>query len=185
MALPLHRYRDMETQNLSTSEMTLENRSQKSSETSLRKVYLHKRASVLRESFGKNRENVKSFINEIESSTFNATKDELLFAQSLTWMQAHLHTEGNIADLAKSFSVSVRKVQRLFTFFLDRTYTSVLLDMRIEAAKSYLMQQKNSVGEVATLVGIPDHAYFTYLFRKITGVTPTEFRMGLIKQQIS
>lgn len=175
----------METQNLSTSDVTLENRNQKSSEMSLRKVYLHKRALVLRESFAKNRENVKSFVSEIESSSFNATKDELLFVQSLAWMQSNLHTEGHIANLAQVLSVSVRKIQRLFTFFLDRTYTSVLLDMRMEAAKSYLMQQKNSVGEVATLVGIPDHAYFTYLFRKITGVTPTEFRMGLIKQQIA
>lgn len=175
----------METQNLMTSDVTLENRGHKSSEMSLRKVYLNKRAVVLRESFEKNRESVKSFVGEIESSNFNATKDELLFAQSLTWMQTNLHTEGNITNLATGLNVSVRKIQRLFTFFLDRTYTSVLLDMRMEAAKSYLMQQKNSVGEVATLVGIPDHAYFTYLFRKSTGVTPTEFRMGLIKQQIA
>lgn len=150
---------------------------------SIRKMYLNKRATVLRESFQQNSANIEGFVSEVESSTFNATRDELLFAQCLSWMQDNLYKDANISDLAKQLSVSVRKVQRLFSFFLDRTYTSVLLDMRIESAKSYLSQHKNSVGEVAFMVGIKDHAYFTYLFRKATGMTPTEFRLNLIEQQ--
>jgi len=149
---------------------------------SIRKMYLAKRAAVLRDNLQKNG-NIEAFVRDVESSNFNATKDELLFAQCLGWMQDNLYKEANIADLAKQLSVSVRKVQRLFSFFLDRTYTSVLLDMRIESAKSYLSQHKNSVGEVAYMVGIKDHAYFTYLFRKATGMTPTEFRLSLIEQQ--
>lgn len=150
---------------------------------SIRKVYLNKRALVLRKSFEQNRENIQSFVREVESSSFNATRDELLFAQCLSWMQDNLYKDANISDLARELGVSVRKVQRLFSFFLDRTYTSVLLDMRIESAKGYLAQHKNSVGEVAYMVGIKDHAYFTYLFRKTTGMTPTEYRLSLIQKQ--
>jgi transcriptional regulator GlxA family with amidase domain len=152
--------------------------------TSIKKLYLNKRAKVLRDTFEKNA-NVQGFVSEVESSAFNATKDELLFAKSLTWMQNSLQTEANIAELAKVLSVSVRKIQRLFSFFLDRTYTSVLLDMRIEAAKAYLSQQKYSIGEVGFLVGIKDHAYFTYLFRKKSGMTPSEHRISLIQAEIA
>lgn len=150
---------------------------------SIRKMYISKRANVLRDSFEQNSGNIEQFVREVESSSFNATRDELLFAHCLSWMQDNLYKDANIADLAKQLSISVRKVQRLFSFFLDRTYTSVLLDMRIESAKNYLSQHKNSVGEVAYMVGIRDHAYFTYLFRKATGMTPTEFRLTLIEQQ--
>lgn len=150
---------------------------------SIRKMYLNKRATVLRDAFKQHSENIQDFVKEVESSTFNATRDELLFANCLTWMQDNLYKDANIADLAKHLCVSVRKVQRLFSFFLDRTYTSVLLDMRIEYAKGCLSQHKNSVGEVAYMVGIRDHAYFTYLFRKATGMTPTEYRLSLIEQQ--
>lgn len=152
--------------------------------TSVRRLYLNKRASVLRESFTQNRHDIEHFVHDVESSSFNATKDELLFARSLSWMQSNLHNEANIADLGKFLGVSVRKVQRLFSFFLDRTYTNVLLDMRIEAAKGYLSQHKNSVGEVAYLIGVRDHAYFTYLFRKATGMTPSEFRLSLIQSHV-
>jgi transcriptional regulator GlxA family with amidase domain len=152
--------------------------------TSVRKLYLNKRASVLRESFVQNRHDIEHFVHDVESSSFNATKDELFFASSLSWMQSNLHNEASIAELGKFLGVSVRKVQRLFSFFLDRTYTNVLLDMRIEAAKGYLSQHKNSVGEVAYLIGVKDHAYFTYLFRKATGMTPSEYRLSLIQSHV-
>ncbi|MCP5464502.1 MAG: AraC family transcriptional regulator [Deltaproteobacteria bacterium] len=46
-------------------------------------------------------------------------------------------------------------------------------------------QHKKFVGEVAYLVGIKDHAYFTYLFRKETGMTPTEYRLSLMQSQFA
>ena len=150
---------------------------------SVRKLYLNKRADVLRGSFEQKQGNIQNFVAEVLSSSFNATKDELLFANSLQWMQENLHKEAAIGELAQNLSVSVRKIQRIYSFFLKRTYTNVLLDMRIEAAKGYLSQHKNSVGEVAYLIGIKDHAYFTYLFRKATGSTPSEYRLSLMKNQ--
>lgn len=152
---------------------------------SIRKLYLSKRARAIKDSFEQKRDSLQEFVKEVESSSFNATRDELLFAQCLNWMQENLYKDANISDLARELGVSVRKVQRLFSYFLDRTYTSVLLDMRIECAKNYLAQHKNSVGEVAYMVGIKDHAYFTYLFRKSTGMTPTEYRLSLIQQQFA
>lgn len=151
---------------------------------SVRKLYLNKRAVALRESFQQRAHNISNFVQEVQSSTFNATRDELLFAQCLSWMQENLFKEANIIDLAAELKVSVRKIQRLFSFFLSKTYTSVLLDMRIETAKHYLSQHKNTIGEVGFMVGIKDHAYFTYLFRKTTGMTPSEYRLSLIQQQV-
>ncbi|MBF0107383.1 MAG: helix-turn-helix transcriptional regulator [Deltaproteobacteria bacterium] len=174
----------MQKQTENLQEVTrLQTISTKPRSPSIRKLYLNKRANVLRESFEQNNHNIQDFVKDVESSSFNATRDELLFAQCLNWMQENLYRDANIADLAKEIGVSVRKIQRLFSFFLQRTYTSVLLDMRIESAKAYLAQHKNSVGEVAYMVGIKDHAYFTYLFRKATEMTPTEYRLSLIQQQ--
>lgn len=176
----------METQTQQTNEgQTTMNTASENQTVSIRKTYLNKRATVLRDSFETKRNSVGEFVREVEASTFNATKDELLFAKSLTWMQGNLHNDANISDLAERLEVSVRKIQRLFSFFLKRTYTNVLLDMRIEAAKGFLAQHKNSVGEVAYLVGIKDHAYFTYLFRKETGMTPTEYRLSLMQSQFA
>lgn len=154
-----------------------------SNTSSIKKAYLEKRACFLRENFNKKTNELHKFIEEVSSSQFNPTKDEIIFAKSLAWMKEHISQDAAIADLAKELDISVRKIQRIFSFFLDRTYTSVLLDLRIEAAKEWLGYQKYSVGEVAYLVGIKDHAYFTYLFRKTVGMTPSEYRINLIQKQ--
>lgn len=151
---------------------------------SIRKVYLNKRAAIIRDTLAGAQNDIGGFIRQIQSREFNATKDEILFSRCLQWMRDNLHTEANIGDAARDLGVSVRKVQRLFSFFIDKSYTSILLDLRIDAAKNYLREMKNSVGEVAYLVGIPDHAYFTFLFRKTTGITPTDFRATLMRDQI-
>lgn len=146
---------------------------------SVRKMYLNKRAHVIRENLEANAHQIESLIDEIQSNEFNATKDELLFSNCLRWMQNHMHLDTHITKIAKEFGVSVRKIQRLFSFFAGKTYTTVLLDMRMEQAKIYLRENKRSIGEVAFLVGIKDHAYFTYLFRKHTEQTPSQFRSGI------
>ena len=144
--------------------------------TSIRKLYLSRRAEIISKNLEKSSEGVSRFVEEICDPDFNATKDEALFAKCLNWMEENLHTKASIKDLARHLEVSVRKVQRLFSFFAKKSYTTLLLDMRVEAAKGYLARLNNSIGEVAFLVGIKDHAYFTYLFRKNTGKTPSEFR---------
>ena len=144
--------------------------------TSVRKTYLTRRAEIIRETFKSHQNNFDLFIQEVQSDKFRATKDEMVFAACLQWMQKELHTEAKIATLATELKISIRKIQRLFVFFLQSSYTTVLLEMRLAAAKGYLKDAQNSIGAVGLLVGIKDHAYFTYLFRKTFGVTPSEFR---------
>ena len=149
---------------------------------SIRKQYLSKRAGLIRQSFGVQEFKLETFINDIQSHEFNATKDELMFAQCLQWMQQNLHLDAHITKLAKGFDISVRKIQRLFSFFTGKTYTTVLLEMRLDESKKYLAELKRTIGEVAYLTGIKDHAYFTYLFRKHTGLTPSQYRLSLMKE---
>lgn len=149
---------------------------------SIRKMYLNKRAGLIRQSFGQPEFVMQNLIQEIQSQQFNATKDELMFAECLKWMQQQLHLDAHITQLAKQFDISVRKIQRLFSFFTGKTYTTVLLEMRLDESKKYLAEHKRSIGEVAYLAGIKDHAYFTYLFRKHTGLTPSQYRLSLMKE---
>lgn len=159
----------------------METKSSDNGVQSVRKTYLNKRAEQIRENLNLSDVVFERVIQDIQSQSFNATRDELLFAECLQWMKSQLHLEGHITLLAKNFDVSVRKIQRLFSFFTKKTYTTFLLEMRIEESKKYLAEHKRSIGEVAYLVGIKDHAYFTYLFRKHTGMTPSQYRLTLMK----
>lgn len=54
--------------------------------------------------------------------------------------------------------------------------------MRVEKAKEYLLQKDILAYEVANLVGYNDATYFSSIFKKYTGVSPTEYRQNLLKQ---
>ena len=147
---------------------------------SVRKMYLDRRAVLIRQNFESNRENLTTFVSQVCSEDFNATRDEALFAKCLEWMHQNLQTMASVKSLSADLKISVRKIQRLFTFFAQKTYTTVLLEMRLSTAKKHLAEMKNNIGEVGHMVGIRDHAYFTYLFRRHTGVTPSQFRLEFL-----
>lgn len=49
---------------------------------------------------------------------------------------------------------------------------------RLEAAKKMLLEANTSVGMVADQLGYPNVQYFSQLFKKITGVAPSEYRLS-------
>lgn len=48
--------------------------------------------------------------------------------------------------------------------------------MRLDVAKKMLLDKNNTVGMVAKKLGYVNAQYFSQLFKKITGVTPTEYK---------
>ncbi len=58
----------------------------------------------------------------------------------------------------------------------DGSVGKLITRKRIEVAKQKLLSSELLIQEVATLVGIPDYNYFTKVFKKQVGTTPSEFR---------
>ena len=51
-----------------------------------------------------------------------------------------------------------------------------LLQIRMEAAKRLLSEGSFALGAVAEAVGFDDYNYFSRVFKKRTGYTPTEYK---------
>lgn len=59
---------------------------------------------------------------------------------------------------------------------LGKTIVQLLNERRLEAAKELLTTTNQTVQFIADTVGIPDFNYFTKLFRRYEGFTPSEYR---------
>jgi DNA-binding response OmpR family regulator len=79
-------------------------------------------------------------------------------------------------ELAAAFYVGKTQLNRKIKAITGYTTTEYILQVRISLAKQFLAKTDYSVGEVASRVGIDDVAYFSSVFRKMTGMTPTSFR---------
>lgn len=58
----------------------------------------------------------------------------------------------------------------------DGSITKLISIRRVEAAKNLLLKESLSVAEIAEKVGFSDYNYFTKIFKKIEGCTPSQYK---------
>ena len=82
----------------------------------------------------------------------------------------------SLSEAAELCGVSVEYLSRLFQQETGAKFTAFLQNFRISIAKRMLLDDKKKVYEVAEAVGYHDQKYFVSVFKKLCGVTPSEFR---------
>jgi AraC-like DNA-binding protein len=80
-----------------------------------------------------------------------------------------------VAEIAEMAGISVRSFQRKLSR-LGLTYSGLLEAVRFENAAERLRNTDAKIIDVAFCSGYTDPAHFTRAFRRISGVTPREFR---------
>ena len=70
----------------------------------------------------------------------------------------------------------------MFSQETGQTFVEYLTAVRIEAAKQLLTCGNSRMSDIAFDVGYQDSHYFSYLFKKNEGMTPSEYRKKYNKQ---
>lgn len=99
------------------------------------------------------------------------------------WLDQNYQSNVIIGSVAKKFKLSVRSLNRRFKLATNSSPLQYLQSLRIEHAKELLKQSNLAVSEVADMVGYQDASYFTSLFKKVTAVTPIEYR-SLVRNKL-
>jgi len=81
-----------------------------------------------------------------------------------------------IAYICKRLFLSHSYICTAFKKHTDKTINQYITEYRIELAKMYLGDKRISLSDVAARVGFSDQNYFTKVFKRITKVTPSEYR---------
>jgi two-component system response regulator YesN len=84
--------------------------------------------------------------------------------------------DASLMKVAEHVHLSANYVSRLIKRNAGKTFTEWLNEYRMEEAKKLLRLPDCKSYQAAERVGIPDARYFSQLFRKYTGMTPTEFK---------
>lgn len=86
----------------------------------------------------------------------------------------------SLENAAKAFGMSGRTLRRKLSEE-GSSYQSILNDVRCQLSKD-LLNEEDSITEIAFLLGFSDTSAFTKAFRKWTGMSPTEYRRNQQKQ---
>ena len=112
----------------------------------------------------------------IKINSYNNKSIKLILRKAMEYLQDHYNEQVTLNEIAEYSYVSTYYISRMFKRELGKNFIDCLNEIRIEKAKELLKDIKYKTYEVAESVGIPDAHYFSRLFKKYVGVTPTEFR---------
>ena len=80
------------------------------------------------------------------------------------------------AELCQSLGLSTSQLHRKLKAVTDHAPVQLIRKLRLAKAKSLLLQPGFNVSDVAYEVGFNDPAYFTRIFSKEVGMSPSEFK---------
>jgi AraC-like DNA-binding protein len=82
----------------------------------------------------------------------------------------------SVESLAKKCYLSVSRFLHLFKEVTGRSYNEFVTYIRISNARELLINTEMSVCDIASAIGYEDQNYFSRVFKKIVGCSPTEYR---------
>jgi transcriptional regulator GlxA family with amidase domain len=109
--------------------------------------------------------------------------DELI-QQAQTYIEENLSEKISFEALASKLAISRRNFDRRFIKATGNTPVEYLQRVKVEVAKSTLEKGRKSIFEVMSDVGYSDDKAFREVFRKITGLSPLDYRAKYNKEAV-
>lgn len=116
------------------------------------------------------------FGGEEEIQIDSAEEKNVLVELAREYVEEHYYENLMLTDVAQKAGISAGYLSTLFQRQLSRGFVDYLNEIRIEHACAYLRQNYLKTYEIAYKVGFRDEKYFSRVFKKIKGLSPSEYR---------
>ena len=107
----------------------------------------------------------------LTDATGDAMADRLI-----RYIQEHCCEALTVEKIAAHFNYHAGHINRVMRRSTGTTIHSYVIRCRMDAAKTLLLSTDMTVSQVAEAVGIGSEAYFCNSFKKMTGISPKEYR---------
>ncbi|MNJ38143.1 HTH-type transcriptional regulator YesS [compost metagenome] len=117
------------------------------------------------------------FLQELKSVLPRSDQQQSLILQHIyEYVNENYANDISLSEMADKLHLNY---SYLSSYFKQRTHenlTSYINRVRTDKAKELLLDHTLSVSEISRLTGFSDHNYFSKVFKKMTGMTPVEYR---------
>ncbi|SEM40454.1 AraC-type DNA-binding protein [Chryseobacterium taichungense] len=90
-------------------------------------------------------------------------------------LEENFTTEKSVAFYASAMNISPKHLNRIIQTVVQKTATDLITERVILEAKRMLIYLDESLVEIAFRLGYEEYSYFVRVFRKSSGMTPTQF----------
>ena len=96
-------------------------------------------------------------------------------AKTIAYIEENYMHRLTLASISANVNLSSSYLCRVFKSEVGTSITSYLNNLRIRKAATLIKEQDLSLKEISAMVGIDDQLYFSRLFKKCMGISPSEY----------
>lgn len=118
------------------------------------------------------------FIEEVKKCIHSAQNqpENLNMKKLMEYMKEHYAEPITLKEVAKHFHFNPSYLSSYFSAHNNEGFIEYLNRIRIEEAAKLLIKGEANISEISAMVGYSDHSYFCKVFKKIKGLSPSQFK---------
>ena len=109
-------------------------------------------------------------------------RTSLIRAQVQAFIEAHYREDISMQDAAAALRYSDAYFCKLFKQCFKVNFSAYLNEYRVGKARQLIADPRISLKDISTACGYSDSNYFTRVFKRLTGQTPSEYRLALMQK---
>lgn len=117
---------------------------------------------------------IRDAAEKIASKTRN--RADSLISHARSFIDSHYSSDISLDDVSRAVNISPYYFSKLFKEESGVTFIEYLTGLRIRQAKKLLSDPSIAVKDIGNAVGYQDPNYFSRIFRRATGLSPSEYR---------
>jgi len=121
---------------------------------------------------------VCSILNNVIYKMKEVNKKNVVITMAVEYIMKSYNKDISLEVVSKELYISAGYLSLLFKQEMKVNFIDFISNYRIEKSKELLKDTSLKSYQVAKLVGFNDEKYFSQLFKKHTGVTPTQYRQN-------
>ncbi|MDR1047026.1 MAG: helix-turn-helix domain-containing protein [Treponema sp.] len=110
-----------------------------------------------------------------EASRRRSGNFPLPLLKAIAFIQEHYAEPLQLGSAAEAAQVTPAYLSRLFSDQLKTSFVDYLTEYRIERSEKLIRESGMSIKEISFMVGYQDPNYFSKIYRKVRGTSPSEF----------
>ncbi len=128
---------------------------------------------------------VKEYLGELVTQMFKVLSEQKegdfspIVGLAVEYIKKNYHKNISVQDIAAAAGVSEGHLRKCFKNGMDVTVVDYLTRYRIKKAKALMKKREYKISEIYEMVGFTSSQYFSYVFKKTEGKTPSEYMKSI------
>ena len=94
-------------------------------------------------------------------------------------IREHYMEDISLTSLSAKYNISMGHLSKMIKESLSVNFSDYIASLRIQRAKELLRDDRLSIQEIAEIVGYNDYFYFTKVFKRVEGISPSKYRKSM------